>query len=519
MKKLYALYGFLALLFCLQAQSAFAQEILAHKAGQEPYELYFELGLTGRFEGQASTEESLAFLFEDELFTLSARGVMNNDGKYDAELASIPGGKFFGNYILMQEGGATVRYKDLRFKAGRFRHYDELPTPYSLFINAQGNSANIMELRYENEAFLYQSRWIELNYRSAFQSGEADPLLRSWHVDLDGGTDNGYSGFPDRGANVKTYALKFGGMRIGYQDAAVYTGLPGSGRNFDFEYFLNPIPQYFIQYVKATAGRPWTTGDDENNFLGLFWDWNADNGAYYYVQTLLDDFNIKFLFPDTFGFPYKAGWALGGRWDTPYGRFGFHHAGSPMYSFEPITTSSTATQWQSAYGYTYYPETRYWLEESGEAKAISIEDNMIGYVYGENTLAFMGEWSHTLFGMDWNANLEYRLAGSSSPANPWHDGRYHPEGTRLLDEDVIESRLLSTLGVVKAFGPLRISWGLKLGYVFNERSLRAPLSPEPGWSAVDRNVWLWEPVSGAHRMLFALSVGIAYRLEPLKGLR
>ncbi len=491
-------------------------------------ELFFELGLAGIYNGVGATEESLAFRFDAEPFSLSALGVMRNDGKYDAELAGVPGGKFFGNYILMVEGGATMRRDGLSFRAGRFRHYDELESPYSLFVNSLGHSANIMELRFENANFLYQSRWVELNARSAFQSGEADPRLRSWHIEMLDGAGNAlpasasYAGFPDRGANIKTYALKIGNLRVGYQDAAVYSGPPGSGRSFDFEYFLNPIPQYFIQYVKGTGGRPWTTGDDENNFLGLFVDWRNHEGAYLYAQGLLDDFSIAFLFPQTFDYPYKAGLAAGGRVPTRLGVVGLHAALSPMYSFSPITMTDgsgdhTGKQWQSSYGYTYYPETRYWLETSGEAKSIAIEDNMVGFMHGENTVALMAEWSDRLAGMQLLANLELRLAGSSSPANPWHDGVGHPAGTRLLDEEYIESRILGKLSASKSYGPLSLRGSVNLGYVWNERRLRAPVGVDPQFSAVDRNVWIWSPVPGLNRLLVSVSLGLVYRLEPLGG--
>lgn len=495
--------------------------------------LFFDLGLAGYYEGLAlggvgATEESLAFGFNTEPFSLSALGVMRNDGKYDAELAGVPGGKFFGNYILMLEGGAIVRRDGLSFRAGRFRHYDELESPYSLFVNSLGHSANIMELRFENDDFLYQSRWVELTARSAFQSGESDPSLRSWHETLQDGSGvdltAGYTGFPDRGANIKTYALKFGALRVGYQDAAVYSGPPGSGRSFDFEYFLNPIPQYFIQYVKGTGGRPWTTGDDHNNFFGLFLDWRNDEGAYLYAQGLLDDFNVAFLFPDTFAYPYKAGLAAGGRAPTRLGTLGLHAALSPMYSFAPITMldgstadERTGNQWQSSYGYTYYPETRYWSETSGDAKAIAIEDNMVGFMHGENTVAMMAEWSDRLAGMELLANLELRLAGSSSPANPWHDGVGHPAGTRLLDEAYVESRVLGKLSASKSYGPLSLRGALNLGYVWNERRLRAPVGVGTQYSAVDRNVWIWSPVPGLNRLLVSVSLGLVYRLEPLAG--
>jgi len=432
-------------------------------------------------------EERAGLEFDDGRFSVVGSLVMRNDGKYQAELATVPGGQFFGNYILMEEGGLGYSQENISLQVGRFRHYDEIDSPYSLFINSLGHSANIVQLRYENDWFVYQTRSIELNSRSAYQS-EAWP-----------------NGFPDRGASVKTYALKVGQMRVGFQDAAVYTG-----RSFDLEYLVNPLPQYFIQYVKGTGGRPWTTGANENNIIGLFWDWNRNEDQYFYVQTLLDDFNIHALFPSTPELPYKAGWALGARIDTEVGTFGFHHAGSPRYSFQPITSTSTATQAETAYGYTYYPETRYTVD--GQEAPIFIEDTMLGLKLGENTLGFQVDWSHNLGGFDFGALVEYQIAGAASPANPWHDLVFHPLGTRMLDDPVLESTLRAGIEVRKEVGPFLFTLSGDLGYRWNERSLRVPV-PEASSSLVDQHVWIWEPVAGANRVLGNAKLTVLYTFD------
>lgn len=72
-----------------------------------------------------------------------------------------------------------------------------------------------MSLKYENESLFYETRWIGLNHDSK--------------VKLSYDTDNTY---PERGANYKTYGIKFGNYRFAYQEAAVYYD-----EYFNFEYF------------------------------------------------------------------------------------------------------------------------------------------------------------------------------------------------------------------------------------------------------------------------------------------
>ncbi len=121
----------------------------------------------------------------------------------------------------MEEGGIFSKIGTLSLKAGRFKHYDVVDSPYSLFVNSKGISSNIMDIAWDDGFFSYESRWIELNHDSS-QNTDA------WNF-------NG--GFPERGANIKTFAFRIGEMRFGFQDAAIY-----SGKNFDPEYFLNLFP-------------------------------------------------------------------------------------------------------------------------------------------------------------------------------------------------------------------------------------------------------------------------------------
>jgi hypothetical protein len=416
-------------------------------------------------------------------------------GLYDSKKfmpfkADLPGDKVSNLYFFMEEGGARLHFGPLSLDAGRFRHYDVIDSPYSLFENSNGNATVLLSLRYEDDFFFYQSRWLELNNRSYMNATATYTASDSSIQPITAFP----SGYPDRGANIKTYGFKIAkGMRFGFQDAAVYTG-----RSFDLEYLLNPIPQYFIQYAKTNGGRPWATGGNENDIVGIFWDWAREDGYSFDAQILVDDFSIHGLSPSTLpDNPWKLAWTLGGRRETDFGSFGFYHAGATKCTFEPITMGDAASVQENCYGYTYSPDTRFddsYDFDFSNPQPIQIEDNSIGYKYGENNLAFQADWKYELKD-DYKlcAALEYVIAGSNSPANPWGELLKHPSGTKLLDDAVLEHRVLAKLAGTKSIGDWDFSAKLVGGVRLNAMELGAPAGTDPGWT---QSLYIWKPVEG-----------------------
>ena len=455
-----------------------------------------------------------------------------NDKKYAPAAVMLPSGSLGGFYFMLNEGGLSFSKDFMHFVAGRFRNYDEIDSPYTLFLNSNGMSANTFKLRLESKHLIYQTQWIGLNFNSAVSS----PAWNEYQRRINGGgfhepsgvdptKTNGIEyGFPDRGVNYKIYALKVNDWRIGFLDAAVY-----SGRYFDIEYLLSPIPMYFTQYFRATAGRPWATETNDNCLMGFFWDIKKSNWDAY-LQGLVDDFSLGFMrwFYDGFSRnPWKAAWAMGGRILTRVGRFGFHHAGALKYTFEPIGTDdggrykddSAAT----AYGYTYYPESRYY--DGADDLAFLIEDLMVGYKYGENNLAFQVDYQNRFFNMLVTTELELVLAGNNSPANPWHDydsraSMYHNGingaaggyGSQLLNDGQIEKRLEFRINISRRLGPLSAYMAMAIGGRFNKLVLR-PAEPDPRYSkrTVDDEIWIWK-ASDNHELIFRFSLGFRYTI-------
>lgn len=360
----------------------------------------------------------------------------SNDGRYPSSHPTY----YKGYYFFMKKGGLGFRFGDLSIKGGRLVHRDVVESPYSLFISSQENPAVLLDITYDNEKLIYETRWIRL-------SKEVPGL------------------FPDRGANYKVYALKLGSIRVGFQDVAVYTGSV-----FDYEYFLNPLPSFFIQYTNY-AGRPFPQGENDNSIMGFFVDWKR-NTNYLYAQVLVDDINMnRFLHPNWFQNPDKIAWSLGGKFHTPFGSVGVYHAGATKFTFEPFGKGSENTM----YGYVYFPKVEVSYDDT--TRILTPEENYVGYMYGENNAAFMATYENRVWSVDLSANIEFVVSGSLSPANPWHELTDVPSGTHFLDESSLQQKFTVTLELKKKVGYFTFTLGANFGKIFN---VLKPMESEDG---------------------------------------
>jgi len=478
----------------------------------------FEAGAYGEEITKRGLSPNLMFNFglDSKYFGVTGKLKADTNDKYGPELADIPGGDFLALSAIMEEGGIYSKLGYLSLRAGRFRYFDVVDSPYSLFINSIGIPANILEIEWDDGFFSYGSRWVELNHESAL---DTDAWGLATYAGTQSGTDKlgeGLPGFPERGANIKKYLFRLGNMRFGIQDAAVYTG-----KNFDPEYLLNPLPQYFIQYIKATGGRPWATGRDENNILGVFWTYERPGVYSLLAQVLIDDFNLHFILPDSTWNPWQAAFNLGGRLRTKSGELGLFIAGATKYTFEPSEMYDSASKvWSEqiacSYGYSYYPETRFdkdWKTPGFQPGVIAIEDNMIGYKHGQNNLAMQLDWRDRFAGFKTSAEGEFRIAGANSPANPWHDLTNDPQdGTHWLDDAVLEKRLMLSISMARDIGNWTFKMSARGGVAFNAMELRKPtVASSVSVAPADSDIWIFEPVAGNTKYLLSLTVGAGYR--------
>lgn len=356
-----------------------------------------------------------------------------NDGKYKSSMGDT---YYKGFYFYMKNGGIILDFDRYKFSFGRLQHYDIVDSPYSLFISSKGLPAVILDFNYEDDEFFYETRYIELNRESTLN-------------------------YPDRGANLKAYGIKFGNFRLAYEESAVYVNT-----SFDIEYFVNVIPNFFVQYVNISYGKPWTHGYNANSIMGFSLDYTDEN-KYFYGQILVDDINTNRVFaPDSYQNPDKIAWSLGGSIETEYGKFGLYNAGATKYTFQPSGNGQNLY-----YGYTYYPDVTY--NYDGE-KVILPEENYIGYYNGENNIAFMGTYFNNVNGININGSFEYVISGSKSPANPWGEYAVWSEGgqgTHFLDDKILENKYDFNLNVDYMLYGLKIYNGLNLRYTKNKLEL------------------------------------------------
>lgn len=434
----------------------------------------------------------IAMSHVDEVFFVSAALAGGNDRTY----ASSHDLYWNDHFFRIQNAGIGVRLGPLALRGGRFAHDDVLDAPYSLFVSSRDLHVPLAEISYSDGVFSYLSRWIGLTMYSALA-------------------------YPNRGAVVKWYGLDLGAVSFGFQDAVVYTN-----RVFDFEYFVSPIPGFFTQYTQTGVDAPWRRAGNDNSIMGFYGRYEArtlDVSA----QVLIDDANSNFLFdPQGVANPFKMAWMLAAGLDTAAGRFSFDHAGATKYTFQPFGSPG----YLAPYGYTYIPDTAY--DVDGERRAIDYQDNAIGYLYGENNLAFRLSWSRPFSFGALSAFLEYRVSGSKSPANPWHDFLWYAEGgegTRLLDEELLEHRLLGEVGlsglmedlfgestgpgpsaagaVVAALRPF-LNLRLRAGVAVNPLTLRDPVLHA---SARENRIPLYAPQEGL-RPIFEASLELGFVL-------
>jgi hypothetical protein len=432
-------------------------------------------------------------------FLWSAR--VDNEGKYPQEaLARLSGPLSY----YAEDSGLRYSHDGIGITLGKFANYDMIDSPYSLFVSSAGNQAMMGEISLERGNFFYTDRWIGLNHN--LQSGlyytasDKDPWSCS--------TKTQENLYRDRGLVLKSFGLRFGRLRIGYQDALLYTG-----QYFNIDAFAIPAPGWLVQYAASAAGRPWTSTSDMNSLMGFFVDY-TETRWYVYGQILVDDLNLDpILDPSAQNYaPNKLAASLGGRVDTKAGTFGLYLAGATRYTFESVRNEF--------YSYTYYPGSAVLSDDA--LVGIPTEDMMIGYINGENNFAAMLSWKKAFPIAVLTSSLEFKLTGAQSPANPWHDqvGFTSSDWFRWLDDPVLEKKLTLKLGASRSFGRMTVWAKATVGYVWNRLELTRVTAADLDKDSSDNYLTeadgsepYWRP-SNQSTWFGAISVGVQYSVTP-----
>jgi hypothetical protein len=448
--------------------------------------LDFSLGTFGTY----STESRNAMYVEgyfglnhvSDTFSISGEVFAESEGTYPEPFLA----DFFGPFSLgMRNAGFSYKVGSLSLYLGKLPLQDEIDSPYSLFLSGAKPSAMTGGMDYEYKNFYFSNRWIGLDK-------DTEPgLYQTTETAI----------YRNRGAVFKSYSYDFGRLLVGFQDATIFTDA-----YFDVDIFALPLPSALVQPVLTASGRPGARSGDQNSIMGFFGRYDAD-GFSLHAQLLVDDFNMnRFLNPSAYKNPDKLAWTFGSRIPLPLGTLGLFTAGATKYTFESVR--------EEFYSYTLHAGSA--VLSDSTVTAVPLEDQMLGYINGENNLALMARWEAPISGMNLNTGLEFRLTGAQSPTNPWHNGEaWSVLGTQLLNDPVLETRILWDFKLSRKIDRFTLFAQAKAGYVFNRLN---PVYPgSPGYSVItepdgDMQEPLFIPTSGDSGLIAQLSLGGSWSL-------
>lgn len=417
-----------------------------------------------------------------DAFSISGEVFAESEGTYPEPFLA----DFFGPFSLgIRNTGFSYKTGSLLLYLGKLPLQDKIDSPYSLFLSGTKPSAMTGGLDYTYENFNFSNRWIGLDKNT--EPG----LYQTTETAI----------YRNRGAVLKSYSYDFGRLLIGFQDATIFTDA-----YFDADIFALPLPSALVQPVLTASGRPGSRSGDYNSIMGFFGRYDAD-GYSLHAQLLVDDFNMnRFLNPSAYKNPDKLAWTFGSNIKLPLGTLGLFTAGATKYTFESVR--------EEFYSYTLHSGSAVYSDSA--VVAVPLEDQMLGYVNGENNLALMARWEAPVSGMDLETGIELRLTGAQSPTNPWHNGEaWSVLGTQLLNDPVIETRVLWDFKLSTKIKSFTFFAHAKAGYVFNRLnpvypgSAGYPVITEPDG---DMKEPLFIPTSGDSSPIAQLSLGGSWSL-------
>jgi len=292
----------------------------------------------------------------------------------------------FGHYWYINNAYFLFPLKNLRVKVGRM-HFVEGPGKfYHLFLSDSAGPFNGLSIQYTpNNSFSFKQDMIFLN----------DINPRSLY----------YRRFTIHPLN---------GLSLSYEESVLFM------REFDPWYAFVMLPYPAIEVFRQEKSL-WQQKFNDNAFVGFFMNYKFGISKVY-SEFLADDLDMNFIFaPNKFQNPNKLAWLIGGQTELWNVKITAEYAGATAYTFETTTGASN-------YAYVVYPSWN------------NIDQNMIGYKYGENNDALKIGIDYPMKFATLNMTYEHVRLGKRTPTVPWHGLSHVPSGTHWLDGSVIETR-------------------------------------------------------------------------------
>jgi hypothetical protein len=438
------------------------------------------------------------FTYVSPFFDLGGAFRITNDGKYQSTDGWMTNS---GNqYMVLDEGYTRLHYGGLAFEGGYLKPLSTIETPYEVFLNPLAPSSLGMRISWETSGFQYESRYIGVNLRSSNQYGWGPNPTQTWL---------------DKGVNYRIIALKFGNLRIGYEESSVYL------RGFDPNYFFSPLPSVLTNTLLTQGNNPWAQGNggNDNSLMGLFSDYRS-GPLYAEAQLLVDDINLNFLFPSGSGLRLnnenKLAWSIGGKYKFPFGTIGFWHGGATAYTYEASYSNYSTLPYNAnviPYEYTYLPVVDF------NGNIVDPRDSNIGFQWGENALAYRLTFDTDLFAdQPWafalESSIEYVINGSKSPDNPWQqytDDSQIPQRIQMFNvfgPETLEQVLILHVGASKQLGDFRVRASLDIGGDFNSPIVYTPNVPNSNEPP------LLKPLLGNNKLVLGIEIAVRYTYTP-----
>ncbi|MFW6121780.1 MAG: hypothetical protein ACOC80_12920 [Petrotogales bacterium] len=224
----------------------------------------------------------------------------------------------------------------------------------------------------------------------------------------------------------RSYTFKYGNLNFGFHDSILFID-----RNFDPWYAFSLLPYSAVQEIRHMSG-PEKEEINDNAMIGVFASYEPNNFRLY-ADLLIDDINANVILNPSNQTVTKLAANAGADYKTDTLSINIEGAISSAYVFARTNSSLP------------------YEHSKGEKENVNnyiIEENMLGYKYGENSSSIILKFEHTigLYG-----SYENVLIGTREPWNPWHGEPTYEQGTNFFLGGIRETRNILKVGFKKCF--------------------------------------------------------------------